>query len=103
MPGAHWRCHLRPDSTLVCVCKAHHLSEYTHHNATGHELVPSSNSVLQILKLQQELAAVVADRDQLRAEVERVGADCTTAKQRLASVEAFKAGIEVCLMWQSSR
>ncbi len=51
--------------------------------------------VFQVTELQQELAAVAADRDQLRSEVERVSSDCAAAKKRLASVEGIKAGLEV--------
>lgn len=51
---------------------------------------------LQVSTLQQELAAVAADRDQLRVEVERLGTDCAAAKTRLASAESVKAGLEVC-------
>ena len=50
---------------------------------------------IQVTKLQQELAAVAADRDQLRSEVERISSDCAAAKTRLVSVEGVKAGLEV--------
>ncbi len=52
---------------------------------------------IQVTELQQELAAVAADRDQLRSEVERVSSDCAAAKKRLASAEGIKAGLEVSL------
>ena len=50
---------------------------------------------IQVKELQQELAAVAADRDQLRSEVERVSSDCAAAKKRLAMAEGIKAGLEV--------
>ena len=58
-------------------------------------LTAVASRVLQITKLQQEIAAVAADRDQLRSEVERVNSDCAAAKKRLVSVEGIKAGLEV--------
>ena len=45
---------------------------------------------------------MAADRDQLRSEVERVGTDCAAAKNRLASVESIRAGLEVPLYTTAS-
>ena len=45
---------------------------------------------------------MVADRDQLRSEMERVNSDCSAVRNRLAAVEAVKSGLEVLADPQSS-